>query len=133
MQPDHFYHHMYIKSPWAPEITVFKYNEVILIKVFINPINTEALAAHFNFTYLFQQGLFSTWPLLFTPGVFWFKYKHSQDFNFEYNLCSIIANYKCLAIHWQMIMSFCNWECFSLYVCKILWYLAEYDINYVYS
>ena len=38
------------------------------------PIKTEqeALATHFD-SYLLQQGLFSIWPLLFIPRVFWFK------------------------------------------------------------
>ena len=44
-----------------------------LIKM-TRPQNTEASAAHL-ISHLFQQGLFSSWPPFFTPGVFLIRFQ----------------------------------------------------------
>ena len=59
-----------IRSPWVPE-TMFQWGHHD--QNFLTYQKQEVLATHFNFT-SFQQGPFSTWPLLFTSGVFWLRF-----------------------------------------------------------
>ena len=54
-----------IRRPWAPEITTFC-SEVMMINIF-NPIKGRRPWLPMLISCLFQQGLFSSWPLLFYP------------------------------------------------------------------
>ena len=58
-----------IRRLWAPEITVVC-SEVIMTKP-LKPMyqNQEALATHL-ISFVFSKACFSSWPLLFSPGVF---------------------------------------------------------------
>ena len=58
-----------IRRHWAPEITMFCLHD----QNFQAYQNQEALAAHL-ISHLFQEGLFSSWPPFFTPGVFLIRF-----------------------------------------------------------
>ena len=71
-----------IRRPCAHKITMFC-SEVKMIKSF-NPIKSRRPWPPISISHLFQQRPFSSWPLLFTPGVFLFRYIYTVPLNYNF-------------------------------------------------
>ena len=60
-----------------------------------NPIKSRRPWPPISISHLFQQGPFSSWPLLFTPGVFLFRYYSIITVLIK---CSLFPLSKCVMI-----------------------------------